>query len=93
MFNGLEFKPVDSKCTGAVEDETTSTNEVGLDEDGDLVVTRRCSELLLTLGYGSYVINPGRFILEQDVMSLSLFFMGSSTHADLVVLITQATDK
>ncbi|XP_058226862.1 uncharacterized protein LOC131335501 isoform X1 [Rhododendron vialii] len=37
-----EVEPVDSKYTGGVEDETTSTKEVSLDEDGDLVITRRC---------------------------------------------------
>lgn len=80
MLNGLEVEPVDSEYTGGVEDEATSTNEVSLDEDGDLVITRRCSESLLTLAYGSYVIDLGLYILEQDVMRLSLFFVGSRAY-------------
>ncbi|KAI8544426.1 hypothetical protein RHMOL_Rhmol08G0295900 [Rhododendron molle] len=72
-----EVEPVDGEYTGGVEDEATSKNEVSLDEDGDLVITRRSSELLLTLGYGSYVMDLGLSILEQDVMTLSHFFMGS----------------
>lgn len=38
---------MDSEYIGGVEDEATSTDEVSLDEDGDLVITRRCSECYL----------------------------------------------
>ena len=48
MYTVLEVEPVGCKYTDAVKDEATSTSQVTLDEDGDLVITRRSSELLLT---------------------------------------------
>ncbi|KAF7136480.1 hypothetical protein RHSIM_Rhsim08G0222000 [Rhododendron simsii] len=65
-----EVEPMDSEYAGGVEDETTSTKEVSLDEDGDLVITRRCSESLLTPGYGSYVIDLGRCEKNNYVVTI-----------------------
>ncbi|GFZ04153.1 putative methyltransferase family protein [Actinidia rufa] len=82
-----EVEPVGCKYTDAVKDEATSTSQVTLDEDGDLVITRRSSLVGMLLAREAktvFLTDHGDEVLENCAanvrLNLEMFHSQASVH-------------